>query len=393
MSQQFVNNDGTPFTNLVNPQVYDANKNLACGWKWTCMDPCCGDTTNAWPNNRCSCCDICDSSIDENDTPPSSGGEVDTGDDGYSSEPCCYNGNCCPCKAISGDAPPLYPQSIGCGRRHVCKIIKTLPLCAEQLDEGTNGHHTDLPGRPPHTIVCVRATGAQLVQYDGDCLDINPSYIPVPAAAEYTDLNLINPDCHSYNLWVRFKIPLEVIVRDCSGYLYCLRSFLTELVRIPLTAQIHNLGNSYLYTKVRVRLCYPNPAEATTLYDESGMPLGSLYDGADQCTYIAGPTYPFFAIERIADNAFRAEDASSLARCLLELDMPDDERECHWHYTFGTHACVDRDDPAGPNLQDRCYNGNPKLDILIESCVTVMVPGEEGSSGGYLTCNRTAAVG
>ncbi|MDR1598488.1 MAG: hypothetical protein LBS11_01190 [Oscillospiraceae bacterium] len=389
MSQQYFNSDGTPFTNLTNAQVYDASKNLACGWKWTCMDPCCGDTTGAWPNNRCSCCDLCDSSIDENDIPPSNGGETDDSDDSYSKDPCCYNGTCCPCKAISGDAPPLYPQSIGCGRRHVCKIIKTLPLCAEQLDEGTDGHHTDLPGRPPHTIVCVRATGAHMVQYDQDCLDYNNTDYTL-TGTDYTDLNLINPDCHQYNLWVRFKVPLEVIVRDCSGYLYCLRSFLTELVRIPLTAQIHNLSNPYLYTKVRVRLCYPNQAEATTLYLADGDPLGEEYTGPEQCAPdLVGPTFGFNVIDRITDNAFRAEDQDSLAQCLLELNKPEDERECHWHYTFGTHACVERDDPAGPNLKDRCSNGNPKLDILIEACVTIMVPGEEGASGGYLVCNRT----
>ncbi|GHU72587.1 hypothetical protein FACS1894184_20410 [Clostridia bacterium] len=358
MSQSYIGTTNG-YTNLVNPQVYNTDKNLACGWKWTCQDPCC-DGAGPWPKDRCSCCDECE--LDDSDVPD--GGEGGSTDSGYTEEPCCYNGTCCPCKTIAGDAPPLYPKAIGCGRRHICKTIKTLPLCKEQLEVGvTENGHADLPGRPPHTIVCVRATGASIVQME-DCMETN-------------DLNLINPDCNSYNLWVRFKIPVEIIVRDCAGYLYCLNSFFTELVRIPLTSMIYNLGGAFIYTKVRVRLCFPNKAEATPLYDgEEALGKGTTFCGG--CT---GATLPFNCLEAIAKDAFRDEDQGELARCLLGEDA---ERGCSYEYTFGTYQCLPHDSPEGPNLMDRCSNGNPKLDILIEACVVRLVP-ENGVNDPY-TC-------
>jgi hypothetical protein len=292
---------------------------------------------------------------DEDDVPP--GSESGPPSSGYTDEPCCFNGTCCPCSTITNDAPALLARAIGCGQRHICKSIKTLPLCREQLDVGVSGNgYADLPGRPPHTIVCVRATGASVVQME-DCLGDN-------------DLNLINPNCDSYNLWLRFKIPVEVIVRDCSGYLYCLKSFFTELVRIPLTARIHNLGASYIYAKVRVRLCYPNKAEAIPLYDnETGDPLGR---GPTICPdACSGPTVPFYCTSSIARDAFREEDQYDLANCLIEEDTA---TGCHYEYTFGTYECRNSDDPNGPNLLERCSNGNPKLDILIEACVVRLVP-------------------
>jgi hypothetical protein len=276
----------------------------------------------------------------------------------------------------------MYPQAIGCGTRHICKVIKTLPLCREQLDlPASAGGHADLPGRPPHTIVCVRSTGATLVQ-DAECLQSTDT-------TYWNDLNLINPNCDSFNLWVRLKIPLEVIVRDCAGYLYCLNSFITELVRIPLTARLHNLGEGkYLYTKVRVRLCYPNQAEATPLYDPNGDSLGAVDPTIPECTPSAcgvGPTFPFNCITAIVSNRFREEVAGNLADCMLDMD--NDERNCHYEYTFGTYPCVDRDDPAGPDLNNRCANGNPKLDILIETCVVTLIPGGANGGGNPYVCN------
>jgi hypothetical protein len=256
--------------------------------------------------------------------------------------------------------------------------MKTLPICAEQVDEGTT--YADLPGRPPHTIVCVRATGASIVNEFENCTLTSES------GEEWGDLNLINPNCDSYNLWLRFKIPVEIIVRDCAGYLYCMRSFFTELVRIPLTARIHNLGDSYIYAKVRVRLCYPNKAEAIPLYDiddvtGDSLPLGN---GPTYCNVdCAGPTFSWNCIGAIADNAFRQEKALELARCLL---AEEEAKGCTYKYTLGTYHCEQRDDPAGPNLLDRCWNGNPKLDILIEACVVRLVPGGNGGSGSPYVC-------
>jgi hypothetical protein len=377
MSQQVFDVNGNGYTNLINPRVYNTANGLACGWKWTCQDPCCKGADKS----RCSCCDMCQLGFDDDDADVPEGGDAPQYDTRYTYEPCCYNGTCCACKEIAGDVPPIYPQAIGCGTRHTCKTIKTLPLCREQLDlPSSSGGHADLPGRPPHTIVCVRATGVAIVQ-DEECLRS-------PDNTYWNDLNLINPNCDSYNLWVRFKIPLEVIVRDCAGYLYCLKSFMTELVRIPLTARLHNLSGVYIYAKTRVRLCYPNQAEATPLYDANGDSLGAVDPTMPECTPSncgVGPTFPFNCITAIVNNRFREEVATNLAECLLDMD--NDERDCHFDYTFGTYPCLDRDDPAGPDYNNRCSNGNPRLDILVEACVMRLTPG--GIGGGSYICNNT----
>ncbi|GHU79089.1 hypothetical protein AGMMS49992_30720 [Clostridia bacterium] len=200
---------------------------------------------------------------------------------------------------------------------------------------------------------------------------------------KFNDLNLLNPDCDSYGLWVRFKIPLEVIVRDCSGYLYCLKSFITELVHIPLTARIKHLGASFIYSKVRVRLCFPNHAEAVPMVDDAGANMGTMPPASTDCPadpYLCnGPTFGWRCMGAIANNHWKAEQAENLVRCLF--DEEEEENGCTYQYTFGTYPCVERENGRVPNYADRCANGNPKLDILVEACIVRLIAGGSGGDG------------
>jgi len=224
------------------------------------MNPYCNDPSfGQWPyNSSCSCC---------------AGGCWEYGDQGNTPDhptlPCCQNGSCAACGSIAGDAPWLLPKAIGCGRTHLCKAQVQLNLepddepdpvpangeCWDKREVGPLDDH-DLPGRPPHTIVCVRARGNTAA-----CVDMT------------TDTCDTGTDCTKYDLVLRIDIPVEVIVRDCCGFLYCLKShFNTYLnedctscplrVRIPLCTKVQNLGDSQLYIKVRVRLCSTTTTEA-----------------------------------------------------------------------------------------------------------------------------------
>jgi hypothetical protein len=72
--------------------------------------------------------------------------------------------------------------------------------------------------------------------------------------------------CQSYDLYLCVTIPVEIVVRDCAGYLYCLTSKMSQIVRIPLATRVANLKDTQIYLKARVRLCktavvsYPNTA-------------------------------------------------------------------------------------------------------------------------------------
>ena len=132
------------------------------------------------------------------------------------------------------------PKAIGCGRSHINGRYP-LNLCL-----GTGGR---LPGRPPYNITCVRAKGVSSIEQRTGS----------------------GADCDSYDLFINVRIPIEIILRDCCGYLYILRSELCGNsgpndiapgaeqrgigVRIPLCSRVGLLGDSMLYVKTRVRLC------------------------------------------------------------------------------------------------------------------------------------------
>ena len=157
-------------------------------------------------------------------------------------QPCCIGGSCYQCGAIGGDAPWLMPKAIGCGRTHKCNLPWKFPLYDEQLD------NHELPGRPPHTIVCVRAKGKTTAEV-----------IPELMVTEGID-----DPCMAYDLYLCVTVPVEIIIRDCMGQLFCLTSKMSQIVRIPLATRVKNLKETQIYLKARIRLCktvhveYPN---------------------------------------------------------------------------------------------------------------------------------------
>jgi len=132
------------------------------------------------------------------------------------------------------------PKAFACGRLHALNEAIRLPISTDQLDNGTS-----LPGRPPHTICSIKASG-------------NPT-VTIPATQ----------DCEAYDLLLDLRIPLEVVVKDCCGFTYCLKSYINTStvvgggslpddmlrLRIPLCTKLVNVGDTQLYIKTRVRLC------------------------------------------------------------------------------------------------------------------------------------------
>ncbi|MDR1570116.1 MAG: hypothetical protein LBS72_06465 [Oscillospiraceae bacterium] len=260
-------------------------------------------STPQWPNNGgCSCCDECDTFND------------DGGNDHYSdhpTRPCCVNGNCSACSSIAGDAPWLMPKAIGCGRTHKCKFEWKFALYESELDDG------DLPGRPPHTIVCVRATGTTKARIAKEKMIGNTT-----SGDDHDD------PCQSYDLWLCLTIPVEIIIRDCCGFLYCLKSSFAQYVLIPLCTKVRNIKDAQVYVKVRVRLC------------STVKVLGS---GDDDDTIDGAPT--------AAPDTDPEEG---------DTPMSDDESCSNLGYEdgiFGDHAL--------PTV---------KLDVLIEACIMRLVP-------------------
>ncbi|GHU79084.1 hypothetical protein AGMMS49992_30700 [Clostridia bacterium] len=174
-------------------------------------------------------------------------------DDDPNNRPCCRNGCCAGCQEFTGNLPYLMPRAIGCGKVEKCKTAYCLPLDPDCLDQG------DLPGRPPHTIVCVRNTGASVVE---ECLEEDNA----------DDL---------YDLYVRIKIPVEIIIRDCAGFTHCLKSWFAEKVKIPLTKRVKCLPkHPLIYAKATVSLCYPTRSE-TEVKDLTA--VDADYDYLDVC--------------------------------------------------------------------------------------------------------------
>jgi len=131
------------------------------------------------------------------------------------------------------------PKAVGCGRTHKCNLPWNFPLYDSELD------NHELPGRPPHTIVCVRAKGRTTAEVIPELM---------------LEAGIDDP-CLSYNLYLCVTVPVEIIIRDCLGQLFCLRSKMSQIVRIPLATRVRNLKETQIYLKARVRLCQPVPVE------------------------------------------------------------------------------------------------------------------------------------
>jgi hypothetical protein len=87
-----------------------------------------------------------------------------------------------------------------------------------------------------------------------------------------------NVQVDGYDLILRVEIPLELIVRDCCGYQYCLRSYIQDEVRIPMCVRAEQVRatSDYLFLKARVRLCSPYsvPAASSSNYPANQIPIG-----------------------------------------------------------------------------------------------------------------------
>jgi hypothetical protein len=151
------------------------------------------------------------------------GCEFEASDPDIINTPCCSNGCCKHCATIGGDAPYLVPKAIACGRNRMRgKDIEDLLLKL-----------TEMPGKGPHSALCVRSRGITNVQY-------------------------VNVDCEKYELEMKVDIPIEIVIKDCCGFIYTIKSTIEEQsIKIPLGFTVQHLaeGGSFLYFKVKVRMC------------------------------------------------------------------------------------------------------------------------------------------
>jgi hypothetical protein len=175
------------------------------------------------------------------------------------------------------------PKAVGCGRIHRCadtwndaplppvgspnshvNLILTPNTQHPNLSGQLDGNR--LPGRPPHTITCVHAMGIH-------------SWARNPAIAGY-DCGSANSNVRvdGYDMLLNIEIPIELIVRDCCGYQYCLRSYIQDEIRIPLCVQAAQARDTsdFLFLKSRVRLCSPYsvPAGSSENYPSAPIVLG-----------------------------------------------------------------------------------------------------------------------
>ncbi|MDR0395804.1 MAG: hypothetical protein LBH66_00705 [Oscillospiraceae bacterium] len=180
---------------------------------------------------------------------------VVAGGPGNPSIACAGNGMPARCDCMSADIPWMMPKAYACGRVHKCADDLDYPNLrfspdaehphfAGQLDD------CSLPGRAPHTVTCVHALG--ITSWARDPLSAPPTCSTNNVnenirVVDYTDLML------------RIEIPLELIVEDCCGKTFCLRSFLRDYLRIPMCgrAETARQSSDMLYLKSRVHLCEP----------------------------------------------------------------------------------------------------------------------------------------
>ena len=288
----------------------------------------------------------------------------------------------CGCPCIGGDAPWLMPRSIGCGRTQKCNMPWKFALRERELDNG------DLPGKPPHTIVCVRARGKA-----------NASIIEELMTGE----NVQDREaCNSYDLYLCVYIPVEIIVRDSFGCLHRLSSAMSQIVRVPLCSKARSVRDAQIYIKARVclrktaRVYYPNDGSHNT----DGTPADP--PGTGEGDLMHRPTASY-------DNRGTADDTTDDMfeyGCDRESVPPDDRLDP------GTGSLADTDDdiarnvacallgytpatgdpdtgtsdragfgaawrdPDADGIYDNVCSALPplRLDVLIEACLMKLVP-------------------
>ncbi|MDR1598486.1 MAG: hypothetical protein LBS11_01180 [Oscillospiraceae bacterium] len=202
-------------------------------------------------------------------------------------KPCCKSGCCAICSRIGDDAPYLVPHVISCmepwpyaastcpgtGRclNHSIRIrINPLPTCL--------CHPTDyiipLPVPPgpdtdcyaiPHSDVCCITAGNienEPTGYKPLCIRVRgvPSVEFVEPAG--STISYVN-DPNGYYLYARPTIHLEILLQDCCGYLFTVKSsyrFLnTMLLTFPLHCRLCELGEANIYLKTKIQLCDASP--------------------------------------------------------------------------------------------------------------------------------------
>jgi hypothetical protein len=158
---------------------------------------------------------------------------------------------------MSADIPWMMPKAYACGRLHKCADDLDYPNLRFSPD-AEHPHFAGqldgcaLPGRAPHTVTCVHALGTTPWARN-----------PISAPLTCDNSGPSGPDTNitvdNYDLVLRIELPLELIVEDCCGKKFCLRSFIRDRLRIPMCgpAEPVRQGSDMLYLKSRVHLCEP----------------------------------------------------------------------------------------------------------------------------------------
>lgn len=202
-------------------------------------------------------------------------------------KPCCKSGCCAICNRIGDDAPYLVPHIIACmepwayaastcvGQGHgrcrnhrVNLLIGLLPTCKCMPIIGVfpaNGGATQeyCDETPLSTLCCIRpvapADVASAVRgYEVMCIRVRG----VPKM-EFVEYGLANPafynDPNGYTLTVRPTLYLEVLLKDCCGYMYTVKTSYrfpnTMLLVFPLRCRLCDLGDANIYLKTKIQLC------------------------------------------------------------------------------------------------------------------------------------------
>jgi len=140
---------------------------------------------------------------------------------------------------------------IACDEAEEEELYWSFALDYEELDDG------ELPGRPNFRVQCVKVCGDTKLSLR-DCDDSDP-----------------------YSLCVCARVPVEVVITDACNFTYCLHSYYTQMVTIPLCRKAELLGEDIsAYVKVCLRLVSSEPIEAGSL-EEPGDNDDCSYDIPD----------------------------------------------------------------------------------------------------------------
>jgi hypothetical protein len=140
----------------------------------------------------------------------------------------------------------------------------------------------------------------------------------------------------TYDYFVRIKIPVDIIIRDCVGCTHCLRSWFVEKVKIPLSFRVSCLPKlPLIYVRTLVSLCEPVRAETETkdltLPDNNYDYLDVCADGPPQTEIISFDNCPRLKVSVTAciirltpcgspDDPYRRPPQKNPCRCPYPCD-------------------------------------------------------------------------